>query len=40
MVITWFSIITSAMETHSNAKRLAAIAYFTCEVGDGGWRGR
>lgn len=32
MVITWFSIVTSAMETHSNALRLANIAYFSSEV--------
>jgi len=31
-VITWFSIITSAVEAHSNMKRLADIAYFATEV--------
>lgn len=30
--ITWFSIITSALETHANARRLADIAHFTCMV--------
>jgi cation-transporting ATPase 13A3/4/5 len=33
MVITWFSIITSAIETHQNMKRLADIAHFSCMVG-------
>lgn len=28
LTITWFSIITSALETHANMKRLASIAYF------------
>eukprot|EP00879_Flechtneria_rotunda_P018825 GHRR01019759.1.p1 GENE.GHRR01019759.1~~GHRR01019759.1.p1 ORF type:complete len:982 (+),score=342.10 GHRR01019759.1:311-3256(+) len=31
-VITWFSIITSAVETHQNMKRLADIAHFSCMV--------
>ena len=30
--ITWFSIVTSAVEAHSNMKRLAGIAYFETEV--------
>lgn len=30
--ITWFSIITSAVEAHSNMRRLADIAYFASEV--------
>jgi hypothetical protein len=33
LVITWFSIITSAVETHQNMKRLADIAHFSCMVG-------
>jgi magnesium-transporting ATPase (P-type) len=33
LVITWFSIITSAIETHQNMKRLADIAHFSCMVG-------
>ncbi len=38
--ITWFSIITSAAEAHSNMKRLADIAYFATEVqGGGAWVG-
>lgn len=36
-VITWFSIITSAVETHQNMKRLADIAHFSCMVGVVGW---
>lgn len=32
LVITWFSIITSAVETHQNMKRLADIAHFSCMV--------
>jgi len=31
-VITWFSIISSAVEAHRNMKRLAAIAYFSTTV--------
>lgn len=31
-LITWFSIITSAVETHQNMKRLADIAQFSCMV--------
>eukprot|EP00775_Hariotina_reticulata_P010483 gene10483-10642_t len=31
-LMTWFSIITSAVETHNNMKRLADIAHFTCMV--------
>jgi hypothetical protein len=34
--ITWFSIITSAVEAHSNMRRLADIAYFATEVGGDG----
>ncbi|GLI67792.1 hypothetical protein VaNZ11_012078 [Volvox africanus] len=31
-VITWFSIISAAVEAHNNMKRLADIAHFECEV--------
>ncbi|EFJ40236.1 hypothetical protein VOLCADRAFT_108270 [Volvox carteri f. nagariensis] len=31
-VITWFSIISAAVEAHNNMKRLAEIAHFECEV--------
>lgn len=31
-LITWFSIITSAVETHRNMKRLAELAHYTCTV--------
>jgi len=31
-LITWFSIITSAIETHRNMKRLAELAHYTCTV--------
>lgn len=31
-IITWFSIITSAVETHQNMKRLADIAQSACKV--------
>jgi cation-transporting ATPase 13A3/4/5 len=31
-VITWFSIITGAVETHQNMKRLAQVAQFACKV--------
>jgi cation-transporting ATPase 13A3/4/5 len=32
-LITWFSIITSAIETHNNMRRLAELAHYTCTVG-------
>lgn len=32
-LITWFSIVTSAYETHQNMKRLADIAHFSSMVG-------
>lgn len=32
MAITWFSIVTGAVEAHSNMKRLARIAHFETEV--------
>ena len=35
-VITWFSIITSAVESYRNRRRLADIAHFETWVGDGG----
>ena len=31
-LITWFSIITGAVETHQNMKRLARIAQYACKV--------
>ncbi|GIL56505.1 hypothetical protein Vafri_11862 [Volvox africanus] len=31
-VITWFSIISAAVEAHNNMKRLADIAHFECKV--------
>jgi cation-transporting ATPase 13A3/4/5 len=31
-LITWFSIVTSALETHSNMARLAELAHYTCTV--------
>lgn len=31
-LITWFSIITSAVEAHRNMKRLAELAHYTCTV--------
>jgi magnesium-transporting ATPase (P-type) len=31
-LITWFSIITSAIETHNNKRRLAELAHYTCTV--------
>ena len=31
-VITWFSIITSAVESYRNRRRLADIAHFECDV--------
>lgn len=34
-LITWFSIITSAVETHRNMRRLADMAHYTCMVGAG-----
>jgi cation-transporting ATPase 13A3/4/5 len=40
-LMTWFSIITSAVETHNNMKRLADIAHFTCMVsGSSTWKQR
>jgi cation-transporting ATPase 13A3/4/5 len=36
-LITWFSIITSAVETHRNMKRLAELAHYTCMVRAPGW---
>jgi hypothetical protein len=32
LAITWFSIITNALETHRNMKRLAGIAHYACDV--------
>lgn len=32
LLITWFSIITTAVEAHRNMKRLAGIAYYQCSV--------
>jgi cation-transporting ATPase 13A3/4/5 len=32
MLITWFSIVTSAVETHQNMRRLAELAHYTCLV--------
>jgi hypothetical protein len=32
MAITWFSIITNALETHRNMRRLAGIAHYACPV--------
>ena len=34
-VITWFSIITSAVESYRNRRRLADIAHFETWVGGG-----
>lgn len=31
-VITWFSIVSAALETHRNMRRLADIAHFECEA--------
>jgi hypothetical protein len=32
LAITWFSIITNALETHRNMVRLKGIAHYACDV--------